>query len=222
VTEICNKLLLCNNFSDTLTFLTYFNFKCCESLVLYIILLEVAQWCRSRGASTPPKVLICRKSGQNLWKSTKVFTKSLKIWAKWRLKFAESHEDVFLEVIPKKVFMSVWEKIFAQKFPRKLCFSGKNLFAPQKFACSYTYEVARELSRFCKLVRRSKAVWPRWAVLVDIPFRITNRCFLLVIVLRTWSGLYQLVICVKGIRVCALHCETPTASDPNALVIFLL
>jgi len=37
--------------------------------------------------------------------------KFLKIWAKWRRTFAESHEDLFLEVIPKEVLL---EKMFAQ------------------------------------------------------------------------------------------------------------
>ena len=36
-------LLLCNNFNDILTYLPVFNFKYCESVVLYIILLEVAR-----------------------------------------------------------------------------------------------------------------------------------------------------------------------------------
>ena len=38
--EICNELLLCNNFNDALTYLPFFIFQCCESVVLYIILLE--------------------------------------------------------------------------------------------------------------------------------------------------------------------------------------
>ena len=40
---ICNKLLLCNNFTDSLTYLPFFLFKCCEFVVLCIILLEVAR-----------------------------------------------------------------------------------------------------------------------------------------------------------------------------------
>ena len=36
-------LLLCNNFSDALTYLPFFSFKCCGSVALYIILLEVAR-----------------------------------------------------------------------------------------------------------------------------------------------------------------------------------
>jgi len=41
--EICNKLLLCNNFDDALTYLPFFIFRCCESVVLYTILLEMAR-----------------------------------------------------------------------------------------------------------------------------------------------------------------------------------
>jgi len=40
--EICNKWLLCNNFSDAFTFLPFFSFKYCESVVLHSIFLEVA------------------------------------------------------------------------------------------------------------------------------------------------------------------------------------
>jgi len=41
--EICNKLLLCYNFNDALTYLLFFIFRYCESVVLYIILLEMAR-----------------------------------------------------------------------------------------------------------------------------------------------------------------------------------
>jgi len=34
---------VCNNFNDALTYLPFFSLKCCESVVLYIILLEVSR-----------------------------------------------------------------------------------------------------------------------------------------------------------------------------------
>ena len=43
LTEISNKLLLCNNWNDALTYVPFFIFRCCESVVLYIILLETAR-----------------------------------------------------------------------------------------------------------------------------------------------------------------------------------
>jgi len=52
----------------------------------------------------------------------------------------ESHEDLFLEVIPKKDFH---ENIFAQKvakiFRASLGKFGQKPLHPQKFACTYTY-----------------------------------------------------------------------------------
>jgi len=39
--KIYNKLLLCSNFNDALTYLSFFSFKSCESFVEYIILMEV-------------------------------------------------------------------------------------------------------------------------------------------------------------------------------------
>jgi len=45
--EICNKLLLCSNFNDALTYRTFSSFKSCESVVPYINLLAVAsKWSR--------------------------------------------------------------------------------------------------------------------------------------------------------------------------------
>ena len=41
--ELCTKLLLCNNFNDSIKYLPFFSFKCCESVVSYIILLDVAR-----------------------------------------------------------------------------------------------------------------------------------------------------------------------------------
>jgi len=35
-----------------------------------------------------------------------------------------------------------------------------------------------------------------------------------------WSGLYQLVTCVKGIRVCALHCVRAVTSIHITLEVF--
>jgi len=35
--------MLCNNFNNALTCLNFFSFKCCESFVSYMILLEVAR-----------------------------------------------------------------------------------------------------------------------------------------------------------------------------------
>ena len=40
---IIGYLLFCNNFNDSITYLPVFNFKYCESVVLYIILLEVSR-----------------------------------------------------------------------------------------------------------------------------------------------------------------------------------
>ena len=40
---VISYLLLCNNFYDALTYLPFFGFKCCEPVVSYIILLEVAR-----------------------------------------------------------------------------------------------------------------------------------------------------------------------------------
>jgi len=69
------------------------------------------QWCRRRGGKCTPKVLICRKSGQNPWKSGQ---KSLKIQAKMVPKCCleiapnvcrKTNEDLVLEVTPKKVFV---------------------------------------------------------------------------------------------------------------------
>jgi len=45
--EICNKflpyLLLRNKFNEALTYLFFYSFKCCESVVLQITVLEVAR-----------------------------------------------------------------------------------------------------------------------------------------------------------------------------------
>jgi len=74
------------------------------------------------GARLPPKVLICRKSGQNPWKSGQ----------KWHPTFAEKQMKAFLDVTPKKVFSSwsLWEKICRQKshnnFLGKFGNSGKD------------------------------------------------------------------------------------------------
>jgi len=57
------------------------------------------------GATALPNVLICRKSGQSSWKSRQnPWISSQNPWKygqKWRQKFAESHEDLSLEVSRK-------------------------------------------------------------------------------------------------------------------------
>ena len=95
-------------------------------------------------------------------KSVKIFVKYLKIWANWkygkkwrpalrdlkkrRPTLAEKHEDHFLDVIPKKCWWSLWEKLlwllsgenychknFAAKFGEirvKILRTPKNLPAP--------------------------------------------------------------------------------------------
>jgi len=40
--HISNKLLLFCNFNDALTYHPFFSFKCCESVVFYISLLDMA------------------------------------------------------------------------------------------------------------------------------------------------------------------------------------
>ena len=40
-----DKLLLCNNLNDALTYVPFFIFRCCEPVVLYIILLEKPASC---------------------------------------------------------------------------------------------------------------------------------------------------------------------------------
>ena len=58
--------------------------------------------------------------------------------------YIKTHENLFLEVTKKEVFISLWKKICRQKFHKN--FSGKfgetraKFFSPQKFACSYTYD----------------------------------------------------------------------------------
>jgi len=85
------------------------------------------------GASAPPKVLICRKSGQNPWKS----------WKKWCPTFGEKHmKSPFFEGHTKKGLYNLCGRKFVGKSRTKTFRAslGKNPSHPQKFACSYTYD----------------------------------------------------------------------------------
>jgi len=54
-------------------------------------------------------------------------------------KNTKTHEDLFLEVIPKTVCMIFVGKNCRQKLHKKIQASlGKNPSQPQKFACSYS------------------------------------------------------------------------------------
>jgi len=63
----------------------------------------------------------------------------------------KAHEDLILEVIPKKVFMIFEGKICRQSRPKHFGQvwenSGKNPSHSQKFACSYTYGANHVTSR---------------------------------------------------------------------------
>ena len=98
------------------------------------------------GGARSPKVLICRQSGQNPWKSGQKWRPMLFEFKKWRPMFAEKQMKAFLEVRghTKMVFSSwfLWEKICRQKSHNN--FLGKfeeilaKSFEPQKI-CTYTY-----------------------------------------------------------------------------------
>ena len=83
----------------------------------------VDQWCRRRGAggaSTPPKVLIGWKSGQNPWKSGQ----------KWRTMWFDLNKMApnVCRVIPKEGLL---EKMFAQSVVQVWENSGKNASHPK-------------------------------------------------------------------------------------------
>ena len=61
----------------------------------------------------------------------------------------------------------------------------------------------------------------RFIGIVDLTFRILTCRFLLAVVSCTMrSGLYQLVIRVRGFRVCALHCDLAITSIPHCIIRF--
>ena len=59
----------------------------------------------SGGASTPPKVLICRKSEQNRWKFGQNWRPMLFDFKNGTQQFQKNTWRPFLDVIPKKVFV---------------------------------------------------------------------------------------------------------------------
>ena len=63
---------------------------------------------------------------------------------KWRSRFAEKHMKTFFGGYNKKRSWYFWEKICRQKLHKNLSGNlgkfGQKPFAPQKFACSYTYD----------------------------------------------------------------------------------
>jgi len=115
---------------------------------LYGGLYAIVQWCR-RGTSSPPKVSICRKSGQNPGRNSWKYENPGKNGAQRLTFFSKTkniiYEDRFLEVIPKKDFHDLCERKFGEKshknFSGHLGKSGKNPSHPKKFACSYTYSI---------------------------------------------------------------------------------
>jgi len=116
---------------------------------------ESNQWCRRRGCKRTPKsfdlVKIPENPGKlckNLGKFLKTLPKSLQKWRptwfdlkKRRPTLAESHEDLFLEVISK-----MWTQVFGQLWGN----TGKNPSHPQNLACSYTYEYNSHESEMVK------------------------------------------------------------------------
>ena len=65
------------------------------------LLVPPCQWCRRQGASVPPKILVCWKSGQNPWKyGTQI------VWLQKIVpNFAEEHMETFFGDHNKNVFV---------------------------------------------------------------------------------------------------------------------
>ena len=99
-------------------------------------------------ASAPPKVLICWKSYQKLYKK-KIrvqIAPDVDSFQEMMPKVCvKTHEDLILEVTPKiglhdfcgRKYVG---KSFAKNFSGKFGEIREKSFAPQKFACSYTYD----------------------------------------------------------------------------------
>jgi len=59
---------------------------------------------------------------------------------KWHPTFAESHEDLSVKVIPKRLLEKLFAQKVAQTFFRQFWGNpGKNPSHPQQFGCSYTH-----------------------------------------------------------------------------------
>jgi len=110
------------------------------------------------GASAPPKILICRKSGQNPrkfwqnpwkpgqnpemprknpWKSRQKWRPLLFDFTKWQPTFAEKQMKTFLEVTPKKILnilcgRTILGKSHTTTFRASLGTFGQKSFAPPK------------------------------------------------------------------------------------------
>jgi len=55
----------------------------------------LVQWCRRRGCKRTPKIFICRKFGQDPWKSGQKWPPTLFDFKQWRSTFAEKHMKTF-------------------------------------------------------------------------------------------------------------------------------
>ena len=108
-----------------------------------------------RGATAPPKGLICKKSVkiyENVRKTPDILGKLLEntdkngaqrclVLKNWHPTLGQSHETLFWRLSQK---WSVWQEVLARKVARKAFGqvwgnSGKHFWHPQKFASSYTY-----------------------------------------------------------------------------------
>ena len=115
--------------------------------------LRIPAWkqCRRHGASATPNVLVCRQSGQNVWKSVQnswIFgQKWLPTWFdfwNWRQRLQWNTWWPFCRGQTKRVFHDLCGKKFLGKVAQKRFGhfwenSEKNPSNPQTFACSYTY-----------------------------------------------------------------------------------
>jgi len=95
-------------------------------------------------ASTPQKVLICWKSWQKPWKSGKMVSNVVWLQKMTPKVCIKTHEDLFLEVTPKRGLHDLCGRKFVGKsstknFSRKFGEIQAKSCTHQNFACSYTY-----------------------------------------------------------------------------------